>query len=146
MTYLRFVVAGSHPDTAVAPGLFVVAYALRNAPETSANDRDALAALLDWFSVKLQIPRRFNRSKSKGYYRRATKGIAWFREDAHDHVRRMHQLKVILEANGYIVRVVQEERRNASAMSFTRMMSIPANLCRNRQAPGGEFLRIYWAR
>ena len=110
MAYLRFVVAGSHPDTAVAPGLFAVAYALRRAAETSAGDRDALAALLDWFSVNLQVPERLNRSKSKGYYRRATKGIAWFREDARDHIRRMHELKVILEANGYVVRVVQAER------------------------------------
>jgi hypothetical protein len=110
VAYLRFVVADPHPDTGVAAGLFTVAYATRDAGETSNSDRAALAVLLMWFSKNLPIPKRFNRSASKGYYRRNTKGIAWFRDDAHEHISRMHELKTILEANGYIVQIVQEDR------------------------------------
>ena len=58
----------------------------------------------------LATPRRFNRSTSKGYYRRAAKGIAWFRDTATEHVARMHEMKRIVEANGYVVTLVREDR------------------------------------
>jgi hypothetical protein len=110
VAYLRFVVSDPHPDTAVAAGVFTVAYALRDAGETSGADREALKSLLKWFSANLPIPDRFNRSTSKGYYRRNTQGIAWFRDDALEHISRMHHLKGILEANGHAVHIVQEDR------------------------------------
>ena len=99
-----------HPDTAVADGLFGVAYALRDATETSISDRECLAGLLAWFSENLPIPKRFNRSASKGYYRRKTKGIAWFRDDAREHISRMHEMKRVLEENGHVVHIVREDR------------------------------------
>lgn len=110
MGYLRFVVGDDHPDTGVAAGVFTLAYRLRDNTDMSAVDRLALAALLRWFSDNLPIPERFNRSSSKGYYRRNTRGIAWFRDDAREHLRRMHELRAILEANGYSIEVVQERR------------------------------------
>jgi hypothetical protein len=69
-----------------------------------------LAGQLKCFSKNLPIPNRFNRSSSKGYYRRATKGIAWFREDATEYISRMLELKRVLEANGRAVHVVRENR------------------------------------
>ena len=110
MAYLRFVVSDHHPDTGVADGVFGTAYALRDADETSKNDRETLAEQLAWFSKNLQIPKRFNRSASKGFYRRNTKGIAWFRDDALEHISRMHEIKRVLEANGHAVHIVREDR------------------------------------
>jgi hypothetical protein len=110
VAYLRFIVSNPHPDTGVAAGVFTVAYALRDAGETSKHDRDALAETLAWFSKSLPIPKRFNRSASKGFYRRNTKGIAWLRDDALEHISRMHELKRILEANGQVVHIIQEDR------------------------------------
>jgi len=110
VAYLRFVVSVDHPDTGVADGLFGVAYALRDAKETSISDRECLTGLLAWFSENLSIPKRFNRSASKGYYRRNTKGIAWFRDDAHEHISRMHEMKRVLEEHGHVVHVVREDR------------------------------------
>jgi hypothetical protein len=98
-----------HPDTAVAEGLFGVAYALRDAEETSRNDRESLTEQLAWFSKNLPIPTRFNRSSSKGHYRRNTKGIAWFRDNALEHISRMREMKRVLEANGHVVHTVQED-------------------------------------
>jgi len=57
-----------------------------------------------------EVHRRFSRSASKGYYRRATKGIAWFRDDAVEHISRMFELKRVMEANGHSVHVVRENR------------------------------------
>ena len=61
-----------------------------------------------WFEKTLKTPDRFNRTRSKGYYRRRTKGIAWFRDTASECVSRMHVLKRILESHGHVVTVVHE--------------------------------------
>lgn len=110
MTYLRFIVSRQHPNTGVADGLFSVAYALRDADETPSVDREFLAEQLAWFSENLPVPKRFNRSTSKGYYRRRTRGIAWFRDNALTHISRMHEIKRVLEANGHVVYIVREDR------------------------------------
>ena len=110
MAYLRFIVPNPHPDTGVADGVFRAAYTLRDANGISQADRATLEEQLAWFSKHLPIPTRFNRSKSKGYYRRKTKGIAWFRDDALEHIARMYELRRVLEGNGRIVHVVREDR------------------------------------
>ena len=70
----------------------------------------ALAENLTWFEKNLATPTRFNRSKSKGFYRRQTRGIAWFRDTATEHLARMHQIKAVLERQGHSVMVVSETR------------------------------------
>lgn len=73
-------------------------------------DHAALSALLLWFSKNLRISERFNSSRSNGHYRRNSRGIAWFRDDAPEHLTRMHEVKRILETNGHVVHVIQEDR------------------------------------
>jgi len=110
VAYLRFVVLSPHPDTGVADGVFGTAYALREGDGISKTDRAILEEQLKWFSRNLPLPARFNRSKSKGYYRRNSKGIAWFRDDALEPISRMHELKRVLEANGHVVHILREIR------------------------------------
>jgi hypothetical protein len=110
VAYVRFIVSTKHRDSGVEEGLFVAAYALQRAEDTSPGDRESLKELLAWFSENLPIPTRFNRSSSKGYYRRNTKGIAWFRDSAVEHIAQMHALKSVVEANGYTVHVLQKDR------------------------------------
>lgn len=82
MGFIRFVLASPHPDSGLEEGLFRLAYTLRDDPDVNEADRQALAELLEWFDKNLAAPSRFNRSASKGYYRRATRGIAWLRDTA----------------------------------------------------------------
>ena len=110
VAYLRFVVSKIDPDSGVEGGLFAAAYALRDSAVLPAAHRSTLENHLNWFRANLEIPSRFNRSRSKGYYRRATKGISWFRDTAKEHIARMHELKLIAEANGYVVSLVKEDR------------------------------------
>jgi hypothetical protein len=110
MAYLRFVVSGRNSDSGVEDGLFVAAYALRDKGVLPADHRSKLEDHINWFKANLAIPPRFNRSRSKGYYRRATKGIAWFRDTALQHIARMHDLKFIAESHGYVVSVIREDR------------------------------------
>ena len=90
--------------------MFGVAYQLQDAPEVRAEDRESLRDVLAWFENHLTTPDRFNRSGSKGYYRRRTCGIAWFRDSADECISRMHILKRILEAYGHSVQLVREDR------------------------------------
>ena len=50
---------------------------------------------------------RFNRTTSKGYYHRATKGISWFKPTASEQIKRMHGLVAILEEFGHHVTMIK---------------------------------------
>jgi len=83
--------------------VFGAAYQLRDDPSVDQNARRILDELLNWFDNHLAAPARFNRSRSKGYYRRATHGITWFRDGATECTSQMYRLKDVLDANGYPV-------------------------------------------
>ena len=110
MSFLRFAVARRHAESQLDSGLLAVAYAVCRSDDFSDHDRQSLSDLLDWFERNLPVPGRFNRSTSKGFYRRNAKGIAWFRDTAVEHVNRMHQIKQIIEAHGHVVRIIKEDR------------------------------------
>jgi hypothetical protein len=110
MAYVRFVISQRDSDSSVEAGLFVAAYALRDSDALPTDLRSKIKDHLLWFKGNLAVPPRFNRSRSKGYYRRATKGIAWFRDTATEHISRMHDLKLIAETNGYVVSLIRETR------------------------------------
>jgi hypothetical protein len=110
MRFIRFVLPRRHPDSRVEDGPFGLAYELRESPQVELADRNVLAESLTWFEKNLKTPTRFNRTKSKGFYRRKTRGIAWFKDSATDHLARMHQIKTVLEQYGHPVVMVTELR------------------------------------
>jgi hypothetical protein len=110
MRLLRFVLARRDEDSGVESGPFGAAYKLRDSLDVDPGDREALSAHLAWFEENLETPSRFNRTKSKGFYRRNTRGIAWFRDTATEHVARMHQITAILERHGHPVTLLSEAR------------------------------------
>jgi hypothetical protein len=109
-TLLRFVLPHSHPDTGVEEGIFGAAYHLCESPLITSADRQLLEGLLVWFDTNLATPKRFNRSKSKGYYRRRTGGIAWLKPTAAEHIAKMYELVGILEKNGHHVSKITTDR------------------------------------
>jgi hypothetical protein len=109
-TLLRFVLPRSHPDTGVEEGIFGAAYDLCRNPLTPVSDRQSLEGLLAWFGANLATPQRFNRSKSKGYYRRGTGGVSWLKPTAAEHIAKMHVLTAILEKNGHQVSQITTDR------------------------------------
>jgi len=110
MRFIRFVLARRHPESGVEDGTFRLAYELRESPDVEEVDREILTANLTWFEKNLETPTRFNRTKSKGFYRRTTRGIAWFKDTASDHLARMHQIKGVLERYGHSVMMLSETR------------------------------------
>jgi hypothetical protein len=110
MGFIRFALARRNPDSGVEDGTFGLAYELRDSPRVEAADRALLAETLVWFEQNLQTPVRFSRTKSKGFYRRKTRGIAWFKDTATEHLARMYQIKSVLENYGHSVVMVSEAR------------------------------------
>jgi len=108
--FIRFALARRHPDSGVEDGTFSLAYELKDSPYVEAADRIQLAETLAWFEKNLETPTRFNRTKSKGFYRRKTRGIAWFKDTATEHLTRMHQIKGVLENYGHSVVMLSEAR------------------------------------
>ena len=108
--FIRFVLARRHPDSGVEDGTFSLAYELKDSLHVEAADRNQLAETLAWFEKNLETPTRFNRTKSKGFYRRKTRGIAWFKDTATEHLARMHQIKGVLENYGHSVVMLSEAR------------------------------------
>jgi hypothetical protein len=91
-------------------GTFRLACQLRDSVHVEASDRGILAEHLAWFEKNLETPIRFNRTKSKGFYRRNTRGIAWFKDSATEHLARMHQVNAVLERYGHQVKMVVESQ------------------------------------
>jgi hypothetical protein len=110
MGFIRFVLARRHPASGVEDGTFGLAYELRDSPRVEAAGRTLLAETLAWFEKNLETPTRFNRTKSKGFYRRKTRGIAWFKDTASEHLSRMQQIKSVLENYGHSVVMLSEAR------------------------------------
>jgi len=108
--FIRFSVRKRDRDSGVESGALRAAYGLRDDPSVPIGDREALAETLLWFETHLETPARFNRTTSKGHYRRQTRGIAWFKDTANEHLAQMYALKVLLERYGHFVEVVKEPR------------------------------------
>ena len=110
MRLIRFVISHRHLESGAYDGTFRLAYRLRDSSVATLADRSALAAALNWFEEHLPAPARFNRSRSKGYYRRHTRGISWFKDTAVDHLARMHEIRLVLERYGHQVQMLTEAR------------------------------------
>jgi len=93
--FVRFVLTTRHHESGVREGHFRTAYRLRDSSRVDQDDRRVLTELLGWFGKNLATPEQFNRSKSKGFYRRATRGIAWFKDSAADCLSRIHRMRGI---------------------------------------------------
>src|SRR4051794_26863709 len=107
---IRFASIRPHPDTGVEEGIFSAAYALRDDASTVASDRQAVEALLAWFEANLLKPKRFNRTTSKGYYRRKMQGVSWLKPSAIAHIAKMRELSAVLTRNGHHVSQITADR------------------------------------
>jgi hypothetical protein len=106
MKFVRFTLLRKHAHTDVEAGILHEAYRLAQSASLSSSTQESLNNLLKWFEENLAIPPRFNRSTSKGYYRRATRGVSWFKPTATEHIGRMRELAIIFEEAGFIVQEI----------------------------------------
>jgi hypothetical protein len=94
--FLRFMALPGRGQKAAAPGVFVLAYNLREDERLAPADSAMLEELLAWFRKNLKVPPRFNRGGGKGWYRRGTQGVSWFKPSASEHIARVRELVALL--------------------------------------------------
>ena len=107
ITFLRFVLLGQHPDSGARDGVFGAAYQLSQSGALTEAQRRELDDLLQWFEEHLDTPTRFNKTRSKGWYRRAPKGLSWLKPTAEAHLERLRSLVAILEDNDLQVYMIK---------------------------------------
>ena len=105
--YVRFVLGRKNSESGVRDGVFGAAYELVEEGGLPHYQADEISDLLAWFRENLDTPERFNRTKSKGYYHRAGKGISWFKPQATAHITMMRRLIAVLEERGHGVEMLK---------------------------------------
>jgi hypothetical protein len=108
--YLRFVRQNLVTGIAASEGFFCPAYELRETIGLDQHTFEHINNLLGWFQRNLQTPDRFNRSTSKGSYRRNTVGLSWFKPDAKDMIAKSFELVAVLEENGHPIEIIKCQR------------------------------------
>jgi len=108
--YLRFVYSKTVEGMNSREGFFQAACDMANNPHSDASIVAQVNAIGEWFSDHLERPYRFSKSSSKGYYRRKTKGLSWFKPSATKHIAKAFELKRILDQYGYAIEVLKEDR------------------------------------
>lgn len=108
--FLRFVTTSIDRDSCVPVGLYQFASDLVESGDVESERARQMSELLQWFDVHLEEPDRFNRTKSKGYYRRSTKGISWFKASAVEDIEKMRQIGAMVEACGHQLQLIRETK------------------------------------
>ena len=108
--YLRFVRPEFIEGMRARAGFFCAAYEMLERPDVPQATLDQLSHHLAWFRENLSVPDRFNRTRSKGHYRRDTKGLSWFKADAAEPLGRAYALIAVLRENGYVTETLKSSR------------------------------------
>ena len=110
MKYLRIVLDEKIPVSGAKEGFFRAAYKLRREGTLHSEDARLLEDCLNFLDDNLDLPERFSRSKSKGAWRRNTKGLSWFKAEALEVVEKAMTVSRILSNNGISTTVLRENR------------------------------------
>jgi hypothetical protein len=105
--YLRFVVRRLDPNSGRRQGLFHAVYHLRQFGVLAPHDDDYLGEIGDWFKRRLKVPTRFSLSARPN---RKAQALSWLRDDAKEHVARMHEFQSVLERYGMPVQMINTRR------------------------------------
>ncbi len=108
--FIRFVHPIKIEDMDARQGFFCAAYDLRDTAALDKYTFDRIKALLVWFRENLEIPYRFNRTKSKGAFQRNTKGLSWFKPEANEVLGKSYEMVALLKENGYQIDTLRSDR------------------------------------
>jgi hypothetical protein len=101
--YLRFELLRANENSGVPNGIFGALYEAIFEGEIELHLREPLEGLYTWFKKNLKKPSRFNRSSSKAYHRRNTRGVSWIKCAAFEHIAKLRETAIYLRELGYVV-------------------------------------------
>jgi len=96
MKYVRFQGLELNCGTSSKRGVFQLAYQLKHSPNTAEHDDKELRNNLNWLEMHLKAPSILDRA---GHQRT----ICWFKDTAHEPLKRIWSIKFLLEEYGYWV-------------------------------------------
>lgn len=108
--FVRFVRANKQCPVAAREGFLCAAYELHVDIHLDPHTHARLQELLCWFDHHVPVPERFNRTDSKGWYRRQTKGLSWFKPTAEHALSKSFELLHLLRDNGHVIEVIRTDR------------------------------------
>lgn len=107
--YMRFVIPDIDEDSLVELGIFHAVWGLRRSGKLSSSEEQEHDQIIAWFNENLERPTRFTASKPP-FYRKKSKAISWFKDDAREHLANARALVAILKSHGIIVRTIKARR------------------------------------
>lgn len=106
--YVRFVGDLIDKRSGKTEGIFTIARILLDSGALSHAHEADLNALRRWFNKHLPSPTKFSRKRND--YHRNTHGISWIKDNQREVIKKLYEMKRILEQYGEPVRVINTER------------------------------------
>jgi len=110
LKFVRFVANNTTPLSGKREGVLQLANTLKKSGDLPTPELIQLTAALDWLDTHLPTPSRFNRTTSKGSYRRETAGLSWLKDSATDAIERIWIIVNILNSHGHHVSMLTTDR------------------------------------
>ncbi len=105
--FIRFIVEHVDENAQVEQGVFIASGEMRRKGLLSKAGVVQLRKICDWFNKNLESPERVSRSTKKYAHPEA---ICWFKETAHEHLKRIARICDFLNAHGAATRAITTDR------------------------------------
>jgi len=122
--FIRFTTRFKNENGDNENGIFQAAAFLRRNPDTFEYDLKILEEIKNWYNDNLETPTKFSKSKRNNA---EPVSLSWYKSSAKDHIKKMYDLKAILEKYDILVDVVirgnpgtiiYEDKIQVSALPF----------------------------
>lgn len=100
MKYIRFESRQPNEGTPSKLGIFQIAFDVRDAPSTSLYDANEISRHIDWLKMHLRSPEILRRNEN-------VRAICWFKDTAHEPMKRIWAIKPYVEAYGHYIDVIK---------------------------------------
>lgn len=107
MDFVRFVIAAQDSDSGRRQGLFQAISDLEYAGVLLPHEQESYDAAYEWFRHNLKKPKALTRSNKP--HAKAV-ALSWFKDSAIEHIARMRQIAVILQAHGVHAEMIRSSR------------------------------------
>ncbi|MCO5935601.1 hypothetical protein NAF17_08615 [Mucilaginibacter sp. RB4R14] len=112
--YIRFITQFINEYGESHTGLFSALRFIREASSTQDEDVIKLKHIKDWFNENLEAPDRFSNANNKNP---ASISLSWFKDTAKEHIKKVYEIREVLNRYGIIVEVVTT--KNPGYIVFT---------------------------
>ena len=105
--FIRFITEFKNEHNEIETGVFQASVYLRKRSELLYEyDKKHLLEIRDWFNDNLDAPDRFSKAKRKNP---ANVSLSWFKSTATEHLKKMYEMKEIIERYGIFITVIKME-------------------------------------